>query len=307
MKFCRLGSLLLLASLSLVQAQVTIEVTQTQDQFLQGEALPVAVRIVNRSGQAIQLGAETDWLTFSLEGREGTVVPKIGDAPVVGEFTLESSQVAIKHVDLGPYFMLSAIGRYGIVASVKIRDWGRQVDSLPKYFDIIDGAKLWEQDVGIPQPSDKPNASPEVRTYVLQQANYIRGQLRLYLRVTDASGRAIRVSSLGPLLSFSHPQPQVDKLSHLHVLFQSGPSTFSYTVFDLNGDILKHQTFDYLDARPRLKLDDDGNVNVSGGARRVAANDVPPPTPEELEKASSPPPVPAPAQTNSTKAPKSKK
>ena len=305
MKFCGLGSLLLLASLSLVQAQVTVEVTQTQDQFLQGEALQVAVRIVNRSGQTLSLGAEPDWLTFSLEGREGTVVPKTGDVPVVGEFSLESSQVAVKHVDLGPYFMLSDPGRYGIVASVKIRDWGHQVDSRPKYFDIIDGAKLWEQEVGVPQSSNKPGTMPEVRRYVLQQANYIRGQLRLYLRVTDAYGRPIKVSSLGPLLSFSRPQPQVDKLSHLHVLYQNGPTTFSYSAFNLDGEVLTHQTYDYLEARPRLTLDDDGNVSVVGGARRIAANDVPPPTAEELEKSSKQPELPpAPAQTNSAKAKK---
>jgi hypothetical protein len=288
-----------------VQAQVTVEVTQTQDQFLQGEALPVAVRVVNRSGQTLSLGAEPDWLTFSLEGREGTVVPKIGDVPVVGEFNLESSQVAVKHVDLGPYFMLSDPGRYGIVASVKIRDWGHQVDSRPKFFDIIDGAKLWEQEVGIPPSPDKAGAMPEVRRYILQQANYIRGQLRLYLRVTDAYGRPIKVSSLGQLLSFSRPQPQVDKLSHLHVLYQSGPSTFSYTVFDLNGEVLTHQTYDYLEARPRLTLDDDGNVNVAGGSRRIAANDVPPPSPEVLEKSlKAPEQPPVPAQTNSAKAKK---
>lgn len=306
MKLCGLGSFLLLASVSLVRAQVTVEVTQTQDQFLQGEALPVAVRITNRSGQAIRLGAEPDWLTFSLEGREGMVVPKIGDVPVVGEFILESSQVAIKHVDLGPYFMVSEIGRYGIVASVKIREWGRQVDSPLKYFDVIDGAKLWEQEVGVPQATDKPSTTPEVRRYILQQANYIRGQLRLYLRVTDAYGRPIRVASIGPLLSFSRPQPQVDKLSQLHLLYQNGPSTFSYTLFDVNGEVLKHQSYDYFDARPRLKLDDDGNVSVVGGARHVALNDIPPPTPEELEKASNPP-EPATVQTNSTKATKTKK
>ena len=272
-----------------------------------GEPLQVAVRIVNRSGQTLRLGEGQDWLTFSLEGREGQAVPKSGDVPVEGEFLLESSQVAIKHVDLAPYFSLSGPGRYGIVAAVKIKDWGHQVESRPKYFDIIDGSKLWEQVVGVPEAADKTSTMPEVRRYILQQANYIKGQLRLYMRVTDDYGRAIRVFNMGPMLSFSRPEPQVDKLSHLHVLYQNGPGSYSYTIFNLDGQVLTHQTYEYLATRPRLKLDDDGNVMVAGGSRRVAANDVPAPTREELEQATKladNPPTPPPAQTNSAKAKK---
>src|SRR5215471_3893960 len=151
MKFRGLATLLFLLSLGFAQAQVSLEVTLPQDQFLQGESLPVAVRIVNRSGQTLRLGEGQDWLTFSLEGREGEGVPKLGDVPVEGEFTLESSQVAIKHVDLAPYFTLSGPGHYGIVAAVKIRDWGRQLENRPKFFDIFDGSKLWEQVVGVPE------------------------------------------------------------------------------------------------------------------------------------------------------------
>src|SRR5579862_3521982 len=97
--------ILLLGSLACASAQVTVEVTQDQQQFLPGEALKLAVRITNLSGQVLHLGGEEDWLTFAVESRDGTVVPKVGEAPVVGEFTLESSKVAIKRVDLAPYFM----------------------------------------------------------------------------------------------------------------------------------------------------------------------------------------------------------
>ena len=47
---------LLAAALSPVSAQVTVEVTQDQDQFLPGESMPTAVRITNRSGQSLRLG-----------------------------------------------------------------------------------------------------------------------------------------------------------------------------------------------------------------------------------------------------------
>jgi len=119
-------------------AQVTVEVTQDQQQFLQGEALPVAVRITNRSGQTLHLGGEDDWLTFTIEEREGRSVPKLSDPPVKGDFELDSSHVATKRTDLVSYFAPTLPGHYSIVASVIVKDWNREIESPPTSFDIIE-------------------------------------------------------------------------------------------------------------------------------------------------------------------------
>ena len=83
-------------------AQVTLEVVLDQKQFLPGESLPVAVKITNLSGQSLHLGAEPNWLTFSVESADGFVVLKNAEVPVLGEFDLASSQMATKRVDLHP-------------------------------------------------------------------------------------------------------------------------------------------------------------------------------------------------------------
>src|SRR5476651_1849595 len=110
-----------LASFS-APAQVAVEVTMEQDQFLPSEKLPVAVRITNRSGQPLHLGADADWLTFSVESADGFVVVKNAEVPVTGEFDLNSSQVATKPVDLQPYFGLAHPGRYRVTATVRIKE-----------------------------------------------------------------------------------------------------------------------------------------------------------------------------------------
>lgn len=276
------------ASILQLHAQVRVEVVLDQDQFLPGETLPVAVRIINRSGQTLRLGADPDWLTFSVESRDGAVVPKLADVPVAGEFKLDSSKVATKHVELDSYFSVLQPGRYEVVATVNIKDWDEKISSMPKGFDIIHGTKLWEQEVGLPKTSTPSSRIPEVRKYILQRASYLRTQLRLYLRITDAaSERVFRVVPIGPMLSFSQPEPQVDALSNLHVLYQDGPHTFSYTVFNPDGDLITRQSYEYVNSRPRLRADDDGKISVFGGVRRAAANDVPPPTAStnEVEKA----------------------
>ncbi len=268
---------LLAVAVSPAAAQVTVEVTQEQDQFLPGETMMTAVRITNRSGQSLQLGDDEDWLTFAVQGEASEVVAKKAEVPVLGEFTLESSKVATKRVDLAPYFAMTHSGRYTITATVRIKQWNRSITSEPRRLNIIEGAKLWEQEFGVPIPDGAPGAPPEVRRYVLQQANYLKTQLRLYVRVTDAGGaRTFRVLPIGPMVSFARPEPQVDKFSNLHLLYQEGAHSFSYTVINPQGEIIARRTYDYVDKRPRLEPDMSGKILVTGGVRRPAPTDVPP-------------------------------
>jgi hypothetical protein len=277
MKALGLWPVLLAAALSSTSAQVTVELTQEQDQFLPSESLPVAVRITNRSGQSLRLGQAEDWLTFAVEARDNQVVPKLGDVPVAGEFVLDSSQVVTLRLDVAPYFLLTRPGRYSITATLQLKEWHQNIRSEPKSFDIIQGVKLWEQEIGLPEPDSGTNAIPVVRKFVLQQANYLRTQLRLYVRLTDASGsRTLRVLPIGPMVSFGRPEPQVDKFSNMHLLFQTGPHTYSYFVINPDGEIIARRTYDYLDKRPRLTPDAEGKVLVTGGVRRPTSSDIPP-------------------------------
>src|ERR1051325_9584663 len=199
----------LFASMFYLRAQVTVEVLTDQDQFLGGEAIPVGVRITNRSGQTLKLGQDEGGLKFSIAARDGYVVLKNGDTPVAGEFTLESSERATVRVNLAPYFHFPKPGRYSITANIAIPEWEKQISSAPKSFDIIEGAKMWEQDFGVPKAPGATNALPEMRTYALQEANYLRGELRLYVQITDKVGKFNKVFPIGPLLSFGRPEPVV--------------------------------------------------------------------------------------------------
>src|SRR5213078_1071763 len=91
----------LLAGLASATAQVSVELLQDQQQYLMGEAMPVGVRIVNRSGQTLHLGSESNWLIFSAESADGGGgISKLGEAPVAGAFVVGSSKMATKWVDI---------------------------------------------------------------------------------------------------------------------------------------------------------------------------------------------------------------
>jgi hypothetical protein len=287
MKIFRLALGCLLLSLFSTRAQITVEVVPEQAQFLACEDLIVAVRVSNMSGKTLQLGAAVDWLKLSVESRDGFVVSRSSEVPVQGEFTLESSKRAVKRVNIAPHFSLSKPGRYNIIATVRIPGWEQEFLSPPGTFDIIRGLKLWETEFGLPTTNAAAGV-PEVRKFVLQQANYLK-QLQLYVRVTDNLGeKTLAVRSIGRMVSFSAPEAQVDKFSRLHVLWQTGARGFAYRTVNPDGEVIVSQTYDYTTSRPKLRLKDDGEITVSGGQRRLTRDDVPAATPPVAPPAAKP-------------------
>src|SRR5258708_3164959 len=95
-------------------AQVSVEVTQDQEAYLPGESLPVAVRITNLSGQTLRLGGDSNWLTLSIETRDGKRVERACEPAVLGEFELANSKVATRRVELTPCLAPARPGRYSI-------------------------------------------------------------------------------------------------------------------------------------------------------------------------------------------------
>jgi len=286
MKFLGWVLAVLAASLCLAGAQVIVEITLEQEQFLVGEKLPVAVRITNHSGQTLNFGEQPDWLSFMIEEADGTVVRKLQEVPVLGKFTLESSMVATRRVELSKCFELSKSGSYRIIASVRIKEWKQELASPARRFDIIEGSRIWTQDFGVPLPPGATNTTPEVRNYTLQQANFLRSQVRLYVRLSDVSrNKVLKVIPISPMVTFGSPQAQLDAENNLHLLNQTGARRFVYVVVSPNGDVLLRQTYDYDRTRPRLIADEKGRFSVLGGARKLAPDDYPPPISEQNDTA----------------------
>jgi hypothetical protein len=275
MKIFPLTLVCFLVSVLWSAAQVSLELEIDQEQFLLNESLPVRVRITNRAGQPLNLGQEKYWITFSISSRDGSLVSPSGERPALGDLSLDPSLSAQRTVDLMPYFDLNKTGRYTVSASLNIPQWNEEIASKPKPFEIARGTKIWEQEFGVPAAD---GSSPEARRYALVQANYVK-RLMLYVRVTDLNDRQVfKVFPAGPLVSFSRPETHIDGLSNLHVLFQTGARSFLYEVVSPSGELLRRQTYDYTNTRPVLRSGEDGVTSVAGGAQRLTANDLPPPT-----------------------------
>ena len=147
--------------------------------------------------------------------------------------------------------------------------WPQEIVSQPFTFNVIEGAHIWEQDFGVPGTAKDAGSPPEVRKYILQQANYIKGKLRLYLRITDQTGmKVFKTIPIGVVLTFSHPQPEIDENSNLHLIYQSWAHSSSYFEFSPDGEQLKGELYDFMGEKPRLGRDLNGKICVIGGILR---------------------------------------
>ena len=178
-------------------------------------------------------------------------------------------------MNLGPYFNLQRTGTYRLIATVHVSAWNSDIGSAPASFDVIQGAQMWSQTFGVTDPG-MPDQPPRVRKYTLMEANYLKDQLRLYVQVSDeSSGNILRVKGIGPMISFSQPEAQLDRSGRLHVLCQSGASAFTHSVISTEGKIIRQEVYDYVNTHPRLSQDNDGGIIVRGGVRRVQPDEIP--------------------------------
>lgn len=277
MKFYPVTLLALFASALSALAQLEVQVVLDQDKFLPAEQFLAGIRIVNRSGQTLNLAEDADWAQFSIEKLEAGGVHQEGQPPLEGAFRLDSGKQATVRVDLQPYYDLRRQGRYVIMATVKIKEWNKTITTKSVPFEVVEGTKLWEQSFGVPAEAGSTQP-PEVRKYALQQANYLKTQLRLYLRVSNGDGQVIKMLNVGPMIGFGQPEPRIDPQSRMHLLYQNAAKTFAYLIVNPAGDVVLRQTYEYTDTRPRLHSDpDSGKIAVVDGQRRAADDDFPAP------------------------------
>jgi hypothetical protein len=276
---------LLSAPLSCVQAQLNgvtaeLQLSEGHGQYLPDEDLQLKVVIANRSGQPVVLGTDNHWITFNVVGEHNYVVPKQGDMPVQGPFTLLSGQAVTREFNPTPYFGFRQSGRYSLTATIQIAQWKQEIACKPVAFTVSQGVPLphlGDLAFGVPPAPGVTNVAPEVRRYSLLKDSDLEG-MKLYFRLTDKNGRTLRVFPLAHMLSFSDPEAQIDPVNNLHVLLQTGARTFTYFVLDPSGTLLARQFYEYMRSRPSLRVGNDGLVLVGGGHRVLTWEDIPAPT-----------------------------
>ncbi|MCX7872653.1 MAG: hypothetical protein N2487_05150 [Verrucomicrobiae bacterium] len=255
-------------------AQIKVDLSFPQEQYLAYEPIIAVLKISNQSGQSIKFKNDDDWLDFSLQTKSGRIIPKATNIREQEDFELQSGEAATIRIDIQPFFKPTDPGKYAATATVKIKNWDKTFTTEQTMLDIVTGIKIWEKEFGVPVDNETKEA-PDVRKYALLMANF-KQNLRLYFRLSSADeGVIYKMTFLGNLTSISRPETNLDKFNNLHILHQFGAKMFKYTVISPDGKIFIRETHEYVNTRPRLWMDNDGKIFVRGGARKISSDDIP--------------------------------
>ncbi len=256
-----LATLFLLAVGNL-SAQIQVELKFPRLQFIAYEPIYAAIAITNLAGRDVELqdADAQEWFGFEVTGSEGQTISPIHSA-AQPSIKIEAGKTITQKINITPLFAVHDYGLYHVRAHIYFPDLGKYFYSPARVIEVTDARPIWQQTIGVPDGAGPGSA----RTYSLL-TNRFPDHTSLYVRVADKdSGIVYATYSLGRMILYDDPKPQIDQQNHLHVLHTSAPRIWSYSIIGVNGELLSHSTFSETKSRPHLVRGDDGAINVHGG------------------------------------------
>jgi hypothetical protein len=245
-------------------AQISVQLSMDRDTLMVFESVYVTANIRNYSGRTIELGggkSDSPWLSFLITDQAGAAIGPVAKLPVLEAVTLPPGHTISRTLDLLPYYDLRQRGTYSVRAIVN--SGAIQAFSTPVKFAVMNGREIWKQMVGLPVAPGETNE--EYRTYSLLMLRLEHGDL-LYVGVEDeARGRIYGMIPLGDAIALGEPDAKTDAAAHLHVLYRSGPRSFSYAEIDPEAKTLQRKVYSDILSVPKLVSDDKRLVSVVGG------------------------------------------
>lgn len=257
-----LFSLLFLALVGALHAQVTVNIKLPRRNFLAGESVPVDISISNLSGQDLVFQGTTlqPWIDFIAESSRGVPLSPVGKT-AFGSVKVPAGKTVGRNLDLSQIFNFTELGNYSLYAVIRLpnqRTGGFQ--SNRTLFTVATAKPYWSQVVGV------PGKSGQVREFRLIQFSADE-KTRLYAQLADEkTGRILRTHHLGEILNLRKPTVTVDTALNMHVLYMVNPSFWSHARVSPAGDYIGRDLYKPdPTGGPRLARMDDGAVKVVGG------------------------------------------
>ncbi len=245
------------------RGQIQVDLKFKRLQYIAYEPVIATVTITNLAGRDIELRDEGDqhWYGFEVTANEDRTLAPLRHQPEP-PLQIAAGTSVTRKINLTPLFPIADLGVYHVRANVFFADLNKFFYARAKVFEVTTARPIWQQTVGDP-------ASNGARTYSLM-SNRFPDHTSLYVRVEDKEHSLVYATySLGRVISFDEPHAEVDRKNRLHVLQCSAPRIWSYSVVDLDGRLLNHQTYAQTRSSPRLRHAPDGTVSVAGGALDV--------------------------------------
>ena len=264
-------------------AQVGVDLKLDRGKYLRFEAINVELTLVNYTGNPLDFGAgagANGRVTMLVETKEGMrLTPTANQANLADGLFLGAGETKTLRLLLNDLFNLQKEAVYTAQAVVSHTRLDRDYKTEPVGIQVSAGLSVWSREFGVP--------SAEVRQGIARRrASLLLTTERkhdLYALQVEDDALVYGIVRLGPRISGSTPQCDVDAFSNIHLLFMLKPRLVDYRVYDYNLKLKQSRYLIVDQSIPSLQRDPDvGRVRVGGGRSAVEGTDY---TREDLDRA----------------------
>lgn len=257
--------LLVLAAVSSASAQIDVDIAFKRAIYIRYEPIICVVTITNRTGNELDLrdSRVNKWFSFQIERAvEGNPIPPINPNYSNEPVQIGPGQTLKRSINITPLYPLDEFGTYRVRATIFSEQLNKFFASQPLNVEITEGRLLWQQVVGIPDGSGFAGKTRKISFL----AHRLPRTTMLYIRIEDTdSGIVYCTHQLGRFVDFGESNVMLDSENQVHVLQNSAPKAFFYTILDLDGKVLKRVAYMDEGSRPIMGRRPDGTVAIAGG------------------------------------------
>lgn len=219
-----------------VSAQVEVQLAPNRTDYVAGEGVGVNLTITNHTDTPLKLADANGcpWLNIILtqRGMNGPVIPKerISAPPV----TIAPGSQRTISVNLRDKFALDMPGSFRAMATILLPDGRTTYTSNRALFNITTGGAVRT----FPIQSRGRRLEMSVRLVRTAKQEGLFGQV-----VDMDTKRAVGACYMGRYMNFMQPRVLMDGSQNVHVLCQSTPDFFTYSVMNNRGQRLSYQVY----------------------------------------------------------------
>lgn len=209
-------------------AQVELRLQPVRKDFIVGENVALRLTIINQTDASVALRNTPGrpWLNFSLtkRGENGPVSPiATGRFP---EVVLTPGSTRSFEFNLKSLYRLGTAGNYAAVATIRMPDGQSTYSSNRGLFTLTNGGRV--RDFNIQARGQRITLS--LRLAVVNGKECLFGQA-----ISKDTNQVIGACYLAEYLNFMEPRVLLDRAQNLHMLCQSSPDFFTYSVMTTHG------------------------------------------------------------------------